>query len=284
MQVENRKNMTFRAWNIFYYIFVWLCGLLGIALPVGIGLYLLLNGGKILEISFLADHPRGSPLGSEGGILPAILGSFSLTAIGLAVALPAGIGSAVYLSEFSRSSRLKGYARLLIESLAGVPSIIYGLFGYAFFVMLLRMGTSLMAGSLVMAIVMYPIILITSQEAFDAVSREYREASLSLGIDHTEWIVRVLFIKSFARILAGVVLAVGHAMGSAAPILFTAAVFYSAGGIRLSQPVMTLPTHLYSLVSEGVSFENGFGTALVLVGGLLVFNTLAMILRKNIKE
>ncbi len=276
--------MTFRTWNILYYFFVWLSGLLGIALPLGIGFYLLLNGGKILNIAFLLDRPHGSPLGSEGGILPAILGSFSLTAIGLAVALPAGIGSAVYLSEFSCSARLKSFARLLIESLAGVPSIIYGLFGYAFFVLLLQMGTSLIAGSLVMAIVMYPIILITSQEAFDAVSREYREASLSLGIDHTEWIVRVLFVKSFTRILAGVVLAVGHAMGSAAPILFTAAVFYSAGGIRLSQPVMTLPTHLYFLVSEGVSFENAFGTALVLVIGLLVFNSLAMILRNNIKE
>ena len=276
--------MTSRTWNVLYYIFVWLSGLIGIGLPVGIGLYLLLNGGKILDISFLLDRPRGSPLGSEGGILPAILGSFSLTAIGLAVAFPAGIGSAVYLSEFSNSARLKSYARLMIQSLAGVPSIIYGLFGYAFFVVMLRMGTSLIAGSLVMAIVMYPIILITSQEAFDAVSREYREASLSLGIDHTEWIIRVLFVKSLARILSGVVLAVGHAMGSAAPVLFTAAVFYSAGGIRLSQPVMTLPTHLYFLVSEGVSFENAFGTALVLVIGLLVFNTTAMILRKNIQE
>jgi phosphate transport system permease protein len=276
--------MTVRIGNTLYYLFVWICGLIGIALPVGIGLYLLINGAKILDISFLLDSPRGSPLGSEGGILPAILGSLSLTAIGLTVAFPASVGSAVYLSEFCSSLRLKSYSRLLIESLAGVPSIIYGLFGYAFFVVLLQMGTSLIAGGLVMAIVMYPIILITSQEAFDAVSREYREASLALGIDHTEWIVRVLLVKSFARILSGVVLAVGHAMGSAAPILFTAAVFYSAGGIRLSQPVMTLPTHLYFLVSEGVSFENAFGTALVLVIGLLVFNSMAMILRKNIQE
>jgi len=155
--------MAFRIWNVLYYIFVWLSGLIGIVLPVGIGLYLFLNGLKILDISFLLDHPRGSPLGSEGGIFPAIIGSFSLTALGLAIALPAGIGSAVYLSEFSRSLRLKSYARLVIESLAGVPSIIYGLFGYAFFVVLLRMGTSLIAGSLVMAIVMYPIILITSR-------------------------------------------------------------------------------------------------------------------------
>ena len=101
--------MTSRTWNVLYYLFVWLSGLIGIALPVGIGLYLLLNGGKILDISFLLDRPRGSPLGSEGGILPAVLGSFSLTAIGLAVAFPAGIGSAVYLSEFSRRMHIRRF-------------------------------------------------------------------------------------------------------------------------------------------------------------------------------
>ncbi|OQX09979.1 MAG: phosphate ABC transporter, permease protein PstA [Desulfobulbaceae bacterium A2] len=273
-----------RPGNVLYYLFVWLSGLIGIVLPLGIGIYLLVHGGRMLDFVFLFDRPRGSPLGSAGGILPALLGSLSLTAIGLVLAFPAGLGSAVYLSEFARSARLKSVVRLLVESLAGVPSIIYGMFGYAFFVVLLRLGTSLMAGSLVMAIVMYPIILITAQEAFDAVSREYREAALSLGVDRTEWITRVLLVKSLSRILAGVVLAVGHAMGSAAPILFTAAVFFSAGGIQLDHPVMTLPTHLYFLVSEAVSFDHAFGTALVLVLGLLCFNSAAMYLRGRVRD
>ena len=141
------------------------------------------------------------------------------------------------------------------------------------------MGTSLAAGSFVLAIVMFPIILITTQEAFDAVPREYREAALSLGVDRCAWIFRVLLPKAWMRILAGVVLAVGHAMGSAAPVLFTAAVFFSAGSLQLDRPVMTLPTHLYFLVSEAVSFPNAYGTASVLVVGLFLFNAAAMALR-----
>ena len=273
-----------RPGNAVYLTLVWISGLLGIVVPVGIGIFLLAHGGKILDLSFLLDHPRGNPLGSAGGILPAIMGSFCLVLLGLLIAFPCALGAAIYLSEFSRSPRVTSWGRLLIESLAAVPSIIYGLFGYAFFVVLLHMGTSLLAGSLVLAIVMFPIILITSQEAFEAVAGELREATLALGVDRTEWIGRVLVVKSASRILAGVVLAVGHAMGSAAPLLFTAAVFYSRGGIQLDQPVMTLPTHLYFLVNEGVSFQNAYGTAAVLVLGLLIFNSVAMVLRKRSPE
>ncbi len=270
--------------NRVYYCLVWASGILGILLPVVIVIYLLINGAASLNPTFLFDRPRGNPLGSAGGIFPAIIGSFALTGIGLIIALPMAIGAALYLAEFSTSERLNTNARTMIESLAAVPSIIYGLFGYAFFVVLLKFGTSLLAGSLVLAIVMFPIILITSHEAFGAVSREYRDAALSLGVDRTEWIMRIFLKKSSSRILAGVVLAVGHAMGSAAPVLFTAAVFYSAGGLRLNHPVMTLPTHLYFLVNEGVSSRHAFGTALVLVIGLCIFNSVAMALRNKIKD
>jgi len=262
----------------------WGSGIIGILVPLVISIYLLAHGEKIFDLTFLLDRPRGSPLGSAGGIFPAITGSFCLVGIGLVIALPCAIGAAVYLSEFARSPQFIRIARLIIESLAAVPSIIFGLFGFAFFVVLLKMGTSLLAGSLVLAIVMFPIILITAQEAFDAVGAEFREATLALGVDRTEWILRVLIAKAARRILAGVVIAVGHAMGSAAPVLFTAAVFYSRGQIQLDQPVMTLPTHLYFLVSEGASYDYAFGTATVLVLGLLVFNSAAMMLRKYIQE
>lgn len=270
--------------NRFYYTLIWISALIGFILPLGITIYLIIHGSIVMTPEFLFDRPKGSPLGSEGGIFPAIAGSFSLTLIGLIIAFPAAISSALYLTQFARSEKIKGFARLTIEALAGIPSIIYGLFGYAFFVVLLKMGTSLGAGSLVLAIVMYPIILITAQEAFEAVGMELKEATYSLGVDGTAWISRVLIPKSIGRIIAGVVLAVGHAMGSAAPVLFTAAVYYSRGTISFSEPVMTLPTHLYFLVSEGVSFDHAYGTALVLVLGLMIFNGIAMILRHNIKE
>jgi len=260
---------------------VWGCGLLGMVLPFWIVSYLVVNGASKLSWSFLSDRPRGFPLGTDGGILPAIEGSVALVGIGLVLALPLAVGGALYLSEFCSSPRLRSAARVLIESLAAVPSILYGLFGYAFFVVFLEMGISLAAGSLVLAIVMFPIILITAQEALQAVGAEYREAALSLGVDRTAWITRILLRKARGRILAGVVLAVGHALGSAAPVLFTASVYYAAGGLRLDQPVMTLPTHLYHLVSEAVSFDHAYGTALVLVLGLFLFNASAMLLRQQ---
>jgi phosphate transport system permease protein len=264
--------------------FSWITGIFGALVPLVIGVYLLAHGGVLLESNFLFDRPRGSPLGSSGGIFPAISGSFFLVAIGLAIALPCAVGAGVYLTEFAKSARFIRVSRLIIESLAAVPSIVFGLFGFAFFVVTLELGTSLVSGSLVLAMVMFPIILITAQEAFDAVGPEFREATLSLGVDRTEWVFRVLIPKAGRRILAGVVLAVGHAMGSAAPVLFTASVFYSRGRIQLDQPVMTLPTHLYYLVSEGVSYEHAYGTAAVLVFGLFGFNCAAMWLRRYFRE
>ena len=279
MPPESASVGTRHRANRVFLVMVWISGIVGILIPSGIVLYLLAHGEKLLDPSFLLGRPRGTPLGSAGGILPAIAGSFSLVCLGLVVALPLAIGGALYLSEFIRSERATRGARLLIESLAAIPSIIYGLFGYAFFVVLLRMGVSLGAGGLVLAIVMFPIVLITAQEAFDAVPRDYREAALALGVDRWVWIRRVLFPKAWTRILAGVVLAVGHAVGSAAPVLFTAAVFFSAGSLQLDRPVMTLPTHLYFLVSEAVSFPNAYGTASALVVGLFLFNAAAMALR-----
>ncbi|MEK7392713.1 MAG: phosphate ABC transporter permease PstA [Fibrobacterota bacterium] len=281
---SNQFPSRHRVANLGFVGLTWMTGLVGILVPLVIGIHLLAHGGIVFDPGFLFDRPRGSPLGSEGGIFPAISGSFFLVAIGLLVALPSAVGAAVYLTEFAKSPGFIRTARLIIESLAAVPSIIFGLFGFAFIVVALELGTSLLAGSLVLAMVMFPIILITAQEAFDAVGPEFREASLSLGVDRTEWVFRVLMPKSGRRILAGVVLAVGHAMGSAAPVLFTASVFYSRGQIQLDQPVMTLPTHLYFLVSEGVSYEYAYGTAAVLVFGLLAFNSAAMWLRKVFQE
>jgi phosphate transport system permease protein len=263
---------------------VWACGLLGLILPFWIVTYLMANGAGVLSVRFLTDRPRGFPLGTAGGILPAVEGSAALVGIGLLVAFPAGVGAALYLAEFCRYPRFRSFSRLVIESLAAVPSILYGLFGYAFFVVLLRFGISLAAGGLVLAIVMFPIILITAQEAFQAVGHEYREAALSLGVDRTAWVTGVLFRKAWSRVLAGVVLAVGHAVGSASPVLFTASVYFTAGGLRLDHPVMTLPTHLYFLVAEAVSFEHAYGTALVLVLGLFAFNASAMLLRSRARN
>ena len=259
---------------------LWCCGLIALLLPLSIIGYLVVEGIHSLSWGFLTDYPRGSPLGTAGGIWPAVEGSLALAAIGLLVAFPLALGGGLYLSEYGHSQRFNKTVRFLVECLAAVPSIIYGLFGYAFLVVFLKFGISLIAGGLVLALIMFPILLIAVQESLRSVDEAYREMGLSLGVTRFYLVRRVLLRKAWRGIVAGIVLAVGHAVGSAAPVLFTASVYFSKGGLGLDRPVMTLPTHLYNLVSEAISFDQAFGTALILIAGLLIFNASAMLLRR----
>ena len=265
--------------QLFHFI-LWVCGLIGFLLPVLIIGYLLIHGSHSLSWAFLFDHPRGMPLGTAGGIGPAIQGSFALALCGLLMSFPFAFAGGIYLAEYGRFRFFNDAVRLTVECLAAVPSIIYGLFGYAFLVVFLKFGISLLAGSIVLALIMFPIMLISIQEAFRAVDPGYRETALSLGVTRWYLVRKILLPKAWPGIVAGVVLAVGHAVGSAAPVLFTASVYFSRGGLKLEQPVMTLPTHLYHLVSEAISFDQAYGTALVLIIGLLLFNMSALLIRK----
>jgi phosphate transport system permease protein len=267
-------------WDGLWRATLWFCGFIGFLLPVSIVGYLTIEGIHRISWRFLLDYPRGTPLGTQGGIWPAVEGSLALASIGLLVAFPLALGGGLYLSEYGRSPQFNKTVRFLVECLAAVPSIIYGLFGYAFLVVFLKFGISLIAGGLVLALIMFPILLIATQESLRSVDDAYREIGLSLGVTRTYLIRRVLLKKAWSGIVAGIVLAVGHAVGSAAPVLFTASIYFSKGGLRLDQPVMTLPTHLYNLVSEAISFDQAFGTALVLIAGLLIFNASAMLLRR----
>ena len=267
-------------WDCLWRAVLWLCGLVGLLLPVSIIGYLVIGGIHSLSWRFLVDYPRGTPLGTQGGIWPAVEGSLALAAIGLLVAFPLAMGGALYLSEYGSSQRFNRVVRFLVECLAAVPSIIYGLFGYAFLVVFLKLGISLLAGGLVLALIMFPILLVAAQEALRSVDDAYREIALSLGVTHFYLIRRVLLRKAWPGIVAGIVLAMGHAVGSAAPVLFTASIYFSKGGLGLDRPVMTLPTHLYHLVSEAISYDQAFGTALILIAGLLIFNASALLLRR----
>ena len=267
-------------WDRLWRVVLWFCGFIGFLLPVSIIGYLILEGIHCVSWRFLVDYPKGTPLGTQGGIWPAVEGSLALASIGLLVAFPLALGGALYLSEYGRSERFNQIVRFLVECLSAVPSILYGLFGYAFLVVFLRFGISLISGGLVLALIMFPILLIATQESLRSIDDAYREMGLSLGVTRAYLIRRVLLRKAWRGIVAGIVLAVGHAVGSAAPVLFTASIYFSRGGLRLDRPVMTLPTHLYYLVSEAISFDQAFGTALVLIAGLLIFNASAMLLRR----
>ena len=254
----------------------WLLGLGALALPMGIIGFLLVRGARVLSPAFLTDGPAGFPLGLAGGIRPALEGSVALMAIGLAIAVPLGVGGAIYLTEYARSQRFVAAFRFAAECLAGIPSIVYGLFGYAFLVVFMALRVSLLAGGITLGLMMFPIILIGAQESMAAVAWRYREAALALGVSRAYVIRRVILVKALPGILSVTVLAAGHALGSAAPVLYTASVIFVRGGLDWQAPVMTLPTHLYYLVGEAVSFDHAYGTALVLVALLLIINVTAM--------
>jgi phosphate transport system permease protein len=258
----------------------WIFGISGLALPILIIGFLFVNGAHVISWQFLTEGPSGFPLGLAGGIWPAIQGSLALVGIGLMIALPVGVGGAVYLTEYGKSKRAMKMIRFVIECLAGIPSIIYGLFGYAFLVVLLSLKISLLAGGITLGLMMFPIIFVGTQEAIQAVEWHYREAALSLGVTKAYMIRRIILGKAWPGILAATALTAGHAMGSAAPVLYTASTIFSRSGLSLDAPVMTLATHLYYLVGQAISFEHAFGTALVLVVGLLAINFTVLYLKR----
>jgi phosphate transport system permease protein len=277
-----RRSERMRLWQDGIFVTaVWSVGILGFILPVSIVAFLFYRGAGAITWDLLWQSPRSFPLGSSGGIRPAIEGSLALVFIGLVVALPLAVGGAIYLTEYTASDRLRRAMSFCGECLAGVPAIIYGLFGYSFLVVFLQMRFSLLAGGITLGLVMLPIILIGAYEALRAVEAKYREAALALGVSRLCAFRKNIWPKARAGVAAAVVLAGDHAFGSAAPVLLTASVIMSKGGLDLSSPVMTLPSHLYYLVSEASSLEQAYATALILVLLLLVANVSVLLIRSR---
>lgn len=260
----------------------WTLGAVGFLLPVGIVLYLAIGGLHVLSWRFLSELPAGFPLGTDGGVWPAIQGSLALVGLGLAIAFPLALAGAVHLAEYAASHRAVRLIRFAAESLAAIPSILYGVFGYAVLVVLFGFRISLLSGGITLALLMLPILLIGMQEALRRVDPLLREAALATGVTRGHYVARIALRRAAPGIIAITVLAVGHAFGTAAPVLLTATVVHAFGRLALAEPVMSLPTHLYYLVTEAVSFEHAYGTALVLVAVLLVSNASALLLRRRL--
>ena len=250
--------------------------------------FLLRRGlGKAVSWKFLSGMPREGM--TEGGILPAIVGTLLLTAASMAVALPLGILSAVYLNEYAKDGWLKRVIRLATSNLAGVPSVVFGLFGMALFVKGLGFGTSILAGGFTLALVALPVIIRTSEEALKAVPKDYRQASLALGATRWQTVRHVVLPASASGILTGSILSVGRVAGETAPILFTAAAYFLPRlPHSLLDQVMALPYHLYVIATSGNQIEKSrpmaYGTAVVLVFLILGMNLLAVTLRQRFRK
>ncbi|WP_235855639.1 phosphate ABC transporter permease PstA [Methanofollis fontis] len=227
--------------------------------------YIIVNGLPAISWEFLTQPPRD--LGRSGGIFPAIVGTLYLVAGAIAFALPIGIGAAIYLSEYTREGRITGIIRTGIDLLNGMPSIVFGLFGFAFLVLFLNFGVSLLAGMITLGLMILPTVIRTTEEALKNVPGSIREGSLALGATKWQTIRRVVLPPALPGILTGTILSIGRAAGETAPILFTAVVFSKRFlPTSVFEPVMALPYHLF-ILSTNVpgAQQNQYGTALVLL-------------------
>jgi len=263
-----------------YLALAWVAGVLGCLAPVGIFAYLLVNGIGTLTPEFVLGAPR-SALDGGGGIWPAIKGTLALVGLGLCGAFPLAIGAAAYLAEFNRSPRVEAAARFCIEALAAVPGLVYSMFGYALLVVGLKLRISLAAGSITLGCVMLPIILVGAHEAFKAADPARREAGLVLGVSHWFLFRRIVWPAALPGVVTATVLAAAHALGAAAPLLYTAATIFTREELALLQPVMALPTHLYYVTGERGATPEAYGTALVLALLVLLLAAVALVVKRR---
>ncbi len=246
---------------------------------------IVVQGLGAINWEFLTAMPRNGM--KEGGIFPAIVGTLLLVLGTAVVAIPVGIGGAIYLAEYARDTLWTRILRLAIINLAGVPSVVYGLFGLGLFVLFLQFGTSVLAGSLTLAIMTLPVIISTAEEALRAVPGEFRLVSASLGGTRWQGIRYIVLPQALPGIVTGVILGLLRAAGETAPILFTAAAFYLPRIPRsLLEPTMALPYHLYVISTQvpGMPPRVQYGTALVLLTIVLSMNAVAAIIRSYFRR
>ncbi|MCB9419158.1 MAG: phosphate ABC transporter permease PstA [Ardenticatenaceae bacterium] len=248
-------------------------------------IYMVVNGLSAINWQFLSQPPSNGM--TEGGIFPAILGTVFLT-LGTAVAaIPLGIGAAIYLAEYAGDTWLTRAIRLAIVNLAGIPSIVYGLFGLGAFVLFLNFGTSILAGSLTLGLMTLPVVISTAEEAILAVPQAFRVVSLSLGATRWQTIRHQVLPHALPGIITGVILGLGRAAGETAPILFTVAAFYLPELPKsIFDQTMALPYHLYVISTQvpGMPLSIQYGTALVLLLIVLSLTLVATVIRSVMRR
>lgn len=251
---------------------IWAAALLVMGILLFILLYILVKGLPQLSWSFLTEVPRD--MGRAGGISSTIVGTLLVTAIATLIAAPFGIGTAFYLAEYTRENLVTRIIRFSAESLAGIPSIVYGLFGFIFFVIFLNLGWSVLSGGLTLAFMILPTLIRTAEEAIRAVPSIYREVSYSLSATKWQTITKVVFPSALPGITNGIILSVGRCVAETAAVILTA-----GSALRmptsLFSPTRTMAVHFYILAREGISMENAYGTAALLIILIFLINVVA---------
>ena len=273
-----------RIENVMRIFFLGMTSLMIIPLLLIVG-YLLYKALPVLSLEFLFTNPKDNM--RAGGLWAPFLGTIYLVVVSLLVAAPIGVFAAVYLNEYARESWFTRITNLAVVNLAGVPSIVHALFGVGAFVLFARLGESILAASLTLAIMTLPVIIASTTEALKAVPMSFREACWNLGATRWQTIRRIVIPNSISGILTGVILQVSRAAGETAPIMFTGAVFYKAiaeGNLfayNITEQCMALSLHLFTISTQVPDVTEGipYGTAIVLVGSVLLVNAAAIVLR-----
>jgi len=257
---------------------LWLFTFITVAILVFIIVFILRKGLPAITWEFLSRNPVD--MGRSGGIFSTIVGTLALTLMALLVATPLGVGTAIYLAEYTSENRMTRIIRFGAECLAGIPSIIFGLFGFILFVTTLGFGWSILSGGLTLAFMILPTIIRTSEEAIRSVPASYRQVSFSLGSTKWQTVSRVVLPSALPGIVTGVILSIGRSIGETAAVIFTA-----GSVLRLPSSVFsssrTMAVHFYILAREGISMSMAYGTAAVLVVSILVINLLTYYLMEK---
>lgn len=251
---------------------IWAAALVTLAVLAIVVLLIMVRGLPSISIGFLTGSPEN--LGRDGGIFPTIVGTVALGLVSLLIATPLGVGAAIYLTEYTHESALTRAIRFGTESLAGVPSIIFGLFGFIFFVTYLQMGWSILAGGLTLALMILPTIIRTTEEAIRTVPRSYRDVSYSLGATRWQMVTTAVLPSALPGIVTGIILSFGRAVSETAAVIFTAGTALNLP-TSFFAPVRTMAVHFYILAVEGISLEKAYATGAVLIVTVLLINVAA---------
>ncbi len=251
---------------------IWAAAVLSLLILASIIGILLVRGLPSVNLEFLTDVPKD--LGRAGGILPTLIGTVVLGIVSLLIATPLGVGAALYLTEYTTENQLTRIIRFGADSLSGVPSIVFGLFGFIFFVTYLHMGWSILAGGLTLALMVLPTIIRTTEEAVLTVPQAYRDIGYSLGATRWEMVTTTVLPSALPGIVTGVILSFGRAVSETAAVIFTAGTALNLPDSFFS-PVRTMAVHFYILAVEGISLEKAYATGAVLIITVLLINVAA---------
>ncbi|MBF8983185.1 ABC transporter permease subunit [Lutibacter sp. B2] len=240
--------------------------------------FLFIHGYEGISYEFFIKEPNGMPLGSEGGVYNAIIGSICFTGIATIFSFVFALSIATYLVFYEKNEKIKSFIRFIIGIIAGVPSIVLGLFGYSFLVVYLKIGISILTGGIVLGIMIFPFMEIRFEKTLLEVDINLIYASLSMGVNRTYTFFKIILPICYKDMIRATCLSASFAMGATAPILLTGAVYYADIPNSIFSPAMALPLHLYLLISEGISLKNAYATALVLIVLLLLINSIPTVL------